>query len=121
MLKQPAALKAVGTGGRTPYRLVEDLHIITALSRQQNITNKTFDDISRQGKINRSAESIRSRYNEVICHINEEHMRRITEHLEKEGVEGYLTYQNDEIRISARDPKEGLLARRPTRHDTVEF
>jgi hypothetical protein len=70
VLKQPAAIRAVGAGGRTSYKLVEDLHIISALSRQSNVSNKLFDDISRSGKINRSAESIRNRYNEVICHLS---------------------------------------------------
>lgn len=81
VLKQPAALKAIGSGGRAAYRLVEDLHIINALSKQANVTNKTFDDISRQARINRSAESIRNRYNEVICNITENDMRKITEYL----------------------------------------
>lgn len=83
VLRQPAAIKAVGPGGRNTYRLVEDLHIITALSKQPNVTNKLFDDISRQGRINRSAESIRNRYNEIICHLTEDDMKKITEYLEK--------------------------------------
>lgn len=120
VLKQPAALKAVGTGGRTAYRLVEDLHIINALSKQSSVTNKTFDDISRQGRINRSAESIRNRYNEVICHISEDDMRKVTEYLEKEGVEGYMSFQNEEIVISSKDPKEGSVAKRP-RFDNLEI
>ena len=113
VLKQPTALKAIGSGGRTTYKLVEDLHIINELSRHSSVNNKTFDDISRQGKINRSAESIRNRYNEVICNITEDDMRKITEYLEKEGVEGYITYQGDGIAISARDPKEGVAPKRP--------
>ena len=113
VLRQPSVSKAAGPGGRSSYRLVEDLHIIVALSKQPNVTNKLFDDISRQGKINRSAESIRNRFNEVICHLTENEMKKITEYLEKEGVEGYLVYQNNEIKITLRDPKEGVPGKRP--------
>ena len=63
LLKQPFVIKAVGPGGKSSYRLVEDLHIIAGLAKQPNISSKFFEDISRQGKINRSPESIMNRYN----------------------------------------------------------
>jgi hypothetical protein len=86
ILKQPFVLKSVGLGGKSSYKLVEDLFIIAALAKQASISRKFFEDISKQSKINRSADSIMNRYNDVICHLNESDMKKITDYLSKEGI-----------------------------------
>lgn len=42
ILKQPFVLKSVGLGGKSSYKLVEDLFIIAALAKQASISRKFF-------------------------------------------------------------------------------
>jgi hypothetical protein len=51
------------------YRLQEDLELLYALSTYSQITVKTFEEIANKKRINRTAESLRSRYHEHLFKI----------------------------------------------------
>lgn len=55
--------------------------------------------------MNRTAESLKSRYHEYLYKIEEKEMKKIVNWIEKEGIEGYLVFDNNEMRIQHNDPK----------------
>lgn len=54
----------------------------------------------------RTAESLKSRYHDYLYKIEEKEMKKIVSWIEKEGVEGFLVFDNGEMRIQHNDPKE---------------
>ena len=62
------------------------------LSQHNQITIKTFEEISNSKKVNRTAESLRSRYNDYLCRIDERDMKKIISWIEKEGLDGFLVF-----------------------------
>ena len=81
------------------YRLQEDLQLLLELSDHNQISIKTFENISASKKINRTTESLKSRYHEHLFRIEEKDMKQIVNWIEKEGLEGYLMFENGEMRI----------------------
>jgi hypothetical protein len=59
-----------------------------------------------RGRISRSAESLKSRYNDYLNRVGEEEMGRIVEWIDVEGLAGYLSFEGGELRLSLNDPKE---------------
>jgi len=89
------------------YRLQEDLELLLALSSYAQITVKTFEEIANKKRINRTAESLRSRYHEHLFKIQEKEMKQIVSWIEKFGVAGYLNFEeNGALRISDTDSKD---------------
>jgi hypothetical protein len=76
------------------------------LSNYANITTKTFEEIVEKKRINRTVEGLKSRYNDYLCKIGEPEMKKIVTWVEQEGVEGYLYFEDKELKISFNDPKE---------------
>jgi hypothetical protein len=81
------------------YRLQEDLQLLLELSDHNQISIKTFENISAAKKINRTTESLKSRYHEHLFRIEEKDMKKIVNWIEREGLEGYLMFENGEMRI----------------------
>lgn len=54
---------------KTSYRLQEDLELLEQLSHHNQISLKTFEEISKSKRINRSTESLRSRYSDYLYKI----------------------------------------------------
>ena len=74
------------------YRLQEDLQLLLELSDHNQITVKTFENIAASKKINRTAESLRSRYHEHLHQIQERDMKKIVNWVEREGLDGYIFF-----------------------------
>ena len=91
---------------KSSYRLQEDLQLLSELSFYNQISIKTFEEISKSKKINRTTESLRSRYHEYLHKIDEREMKKIVTWIEREGVEGFLVFEDDEMRIQLNDPRE---------------
>lgn len=51
------------------YRLQEDLELLQQLSDYNQISLKSFEEISNSKRINRSAESLKSRYHDYLYKI----------------------------------------------------
>ena len=62
---------------KSSYRLQEDLQLLSELSFYNQISIKTFEEISKSKKINRTTESLRSRYHEYLHKIDEREMKKI--------------------------------------------
>jgi len=88
------------------YTLQEDLELLLELSNYSSITNKSFEEIAHKRRPNRTTESLRSRYSDYLSKIGEPEMKRIVSWVEREGVEGYLSFEDKELKISLQDPKE---------------
>ena len=88
------------------YNLQEDLELLLELSNYPSISNKSFEEISNKKRPNRSSESLRGRYTDYLSKIGENEMKKIVSWVEKEGVEGYLSFEGGDIKISLNDPKE---------------
>jgi hypothetical protein len=88
------------------YTLQEDLELLLELSNYSSITNKSFEEIASKKRPNRTSESLRSRYQEHLSKIGEAEMKRIVSWVEREGVEGFLSFEDKELKISLQDPKE---------------
>jgi hypothetical protein len=56
-------------GKKQPYTLQEDLELLFALSSFSVISGKTFEEIASKKKINRTAESLKSRYHDYLHKI----------------------------------------------------
>ena len=69
------------------------------LSDHNQISVKTFENIAASKRINRTAESLRSRYHEHLYQIQEKDMKRIVNWVEREGLDGYIFFENGELRI----------------------
>lgn len=114
------------TGKKQPYRLQEDLELLYQLSNFKSVEVKTFETISSSGRISRTAESLRSRYNEHLIKISEVEMKKIVAWVEKEGLEGYMTFDESAgIALSLQEggkdsSKEEKKRPRPTSLDTAE-
>lgn len=89
------------------YRLQEDLELLEQLSHHQQISIKTFEEISNSKRVHRTAESLKSRYHDYLYIIDEKEMKKIVNWIEKEGVEGFLIFESGEMKIQLNDPKEG--------------
>lgn len=63
--------------------------------------------MASKGRVNRTAESIRNRFQEFLSKVQEKDMKRIVEFVEREGVEGFLVFQGGEFRVVKADPREG--------------
>lgn len=94
------------SGTKPSYRLQEDLELLLELSAYNSITNKSFEEIAEKGKPNRSVESLKSRYNDYLSKVGEPEMKKIVSWVEREGVEGYLYFEDKELRLSLTDPRE---------------
>lgn len=68
---------------KTSYKLQEDLQLLMDLSQHPQVSLKTFEKISNSKKINRTTESLRSRYNEHLYKIDEKDMKKIVSWIEK--------------------------------------
>jgi len=80
--KQPVEV----TAKKQSYRLQEDLELLLDLSSYGAITSKCFEEILGKKKINRTYESIRSRYSDHLSKIGEPEMKKIVSWIEREGV-----------------------------------
>jgi hypothetical protein len=94
------------SGNKPSYRLQEDLELLLELSSYSSISNKSFEEIAEKGKPNRSVESLKSRYNDYLSKVGEAEMKKIVNWVEREGVEGYLFFEDKELRLSLADPRE---------------
>jgi hypothetical protein len=54
------------SGNKPSYRLQEDLELLLELSAYSAISNRSFEEIAERGKLNRSVESLKSRYNDYL-------------------------------------------------------
>jgi hypothetical protein len=105
------------TSKKNSFKLQEDLELLDEVSNYNQISSKTFEDIANSKKLNRTTDALKSRYQDLLCHIDEKEMKKIVDWVEKEGVEGYLTWEDEEIRISLNDhndKKETKKRHRPT-------
>jgi hypothetical protein len=80
--------------------------LLFALSSYGQITVKTFEEITLKKRINRTAESLRSRYHEHLFKIQEKEMKQIVSWIEKFGVTGYLYFEDNLMKISDSDAKD---------------
>ncbi len=94
------------SGTKPSYRLQEDLELLLELSAYNSITNKSFEEIAEKGKPNRSVESLKSRYNDYLSKVGEPEMKKIVSWVESNNVEGYLYFEDKELRLSLTDPRE---------------
>jgi hypothetical protein len=94
------------SGNKPSYRLQEDLELLLELSAYTSISNKSFEEIAERGKIKRSVDSLKSRYSDYLSKVGEAEMKKIVSWVEREGVEGYLYFEDKELRLSLNDPKE---------------
>lgn len=94
------------TGTKPSYRLQEDLELLLELSAYSSISNKSFEEIAEKGRPNRSVESLRSRYNDYLSKVGEAEMKKIVAWVEREGVEGFLFFEDKELRLTLNDPRE---------------
>jgi hypothetical protein len=94
------------TSAKQSYQLQEDLELLLELSAFGSINMKSFEEIAERKKVNRSVEGLRSRYNDYLSRIGEAEMKKIVSWVEREGLEGYLFFEEKELRISLSDPKE---------------
>lgn len=62
---------------KASFRLQEDLEILLALSQHNQISIKTFEEISNSKRVNRNAESLKSRYHDHLYRIDEKDMKKI--------------------------------------------
>lgn len=91
---------------KASFRLQEDLELLSELSTRDQISLKTFEEIAKGKRLNRSAEALRARYHEFLYKIDEKEMKKIVAWIEREGVEGFLVWEGDEMRIQINDPSE---------------
>lgn len=83
------------------------MELLLALSSYPQITVKTFEEITAKKRINRTAESLRSRYHDYLYRIQEKEMKQIVSWIEKFGVSGYLNFEEDgTLKISDSDLKD---------------
>lgn len=94
------------SGNKPSYRLQEDLELLLELSSFGTISNKSFEDIAERGRLNRSVESLKSRYNEHLSKVGEAEMKKIVAWVEREGVEGYLSFEDKELKLTLADPRD---------------
>jgi hypothetical protein len=94
------------TSPRQSYQLQEDLELLLELSSYSSITQKSFEEIAERKKVNRSVDGLRSRYNDYLSRIGEAEMKKIVSWVELEGLEGYLYFQDKDLRITLNDPSE---------------
>lgn len=69
VLKNRAPLPVIAK--KQSYRLQEDIEILYYLSSHTTISGKTFDEMAESKRINRTAESLKSRYHDHIHKIQE--------------------------------------------------
>jgi hypothetical protein len=69
VLSTRSPLEVAGT--KPSYRLQEDLELLLELSAYGTITNKSFEEIAEKKRVNRSVESLKSRYHEYLSKIGE--------------------------------------------------
>lgn len=104
VLKLKKTVEVVGK--KQSYNLQEDLELLLELSNYSTINTKSFDEISAKGRPHRSVESLRSRYSDYLSKIGESEMKKIVSWVEREGVEGYLSFDDKDLKISLTDPKD---------------
>jgi hypothetical protein len=95
------------------------------MSNYTNITNQV-EEVVGKGRVNRTAESIRNRFQDFLSKVQERDMKRIVERegvegylgfVEREGVEGYLVFQNGEFTVLKGDPKQGRTVKQQMEKD----
>ncbi len=91
---------------KSSFKLQEDLELLSELSNYNQISIKTFEEISKGKRLNRSTEALRARYNDFLYRIDEKEIKRIVNWIEHEGLEGYLVWEEDEMKIQHNDPEE---------------
>jgi regulator of replication initiation timing len=94
------------TAKKQSYRLQEDLELLLELSSYSAISNKSFEEVVAKKRIHRTVDSLKSRYGEHLSKIGEAEMKKIVSWVEREGVDGYLYFEDKELRISLSDPRE---------------
>lgn len=57
-------------------------------------------------RIHRTIDSLKSRYLDYLSKIGEAEMKKIIAWVEREGVEGYLYFEDKELKISFNDPRD---------------
>lgn len=96
---------------RSSYTMYEDLRLLNEFTQSQTILNSTFKIIANSGVVNRSFESIKSRYTDYLRHLKKEDFDMILAYYQKHGMRGYLVFQKDQnderklVKISKFDPK----------------
>lgn len=76
--KALANRKPVEVGSKkASYRLQEDLEILLQLSQHNQISVKTFEEINQSKRVNRTAESLKSRYHDYLNRVDEKDMKKI--------------------------------------------
>lgn len=81
------------------------MQLLYELSQHTPITAKTYDAIAAEKKLQRTADALKNRYNDVLNKIDENEMKKIVKWIEDEGLEGYLFLEDEEVKIQHRDPK----------------
>lgn len=79
---------------KASFHLQEDLEILLGVSQHSQISIKTFEEVSHSKKVNRNAEALKLRYHESLFRIDEKDMKKIVSWIEKEGVEGFLVFED---------------------------
>ena len=70
--------------------------------------------------MNRTAESLKSRYHDYLNRVDEKDMKRIVNWVEKEGLEGFLVFEENDMKIQVNDPKEGKEEKKRVRASSLE-
>lgn len=64
--------KPVEVGSKkSSFKIQEDLELLSELSNHNQISIKTFEEIAKGKRINRSTEALRARYNDYLYRIDE--------------------------------------------------
>lgn len=71
---------------KSSFKLQEDLELLSQLSQRDQISIKTFEEISKSKRLNRSTEALRNRYHEYLYKIDEKEMKKIVAWIEREGL-----------------------------------
>ena len=68
------------------YHLQEDLILLLELASASNISIKTFEEISKAKKVQRTPENLQKRYYETLHKVDHKDMKKLINWIENEGV-----------------------------------
>ena len=54
----------------------------------------------RKKKINRTAESLKSRYHDYLHKISEKEMKKIVNFIENSGINGYISFEDGDFKVN---------------------
>nr|AIT58615.1 Pat2 [Tetrahymena thermophila] len=107
----PVMLKPINV--KDTYTIYEDLKIIYCLGcKEDQITKSQFQKLAEEGYVNRTYESIRSRYQDYLKFLTSEDYQNILSYIDANGLKGYLIFEKDEKgerflqRIQKQDPRQ---------------